>query len=212
MRTASTVSASGLGLVVGFLLLAVLVSGCDELTMSEEAAYENEILQHRLERDMRMRDADRTILDASTRRQFEGLRYYAVDPEYRFELPLEEVDTPDTLEVAQYEGRPVDRIIVGYVSIPQAQDTTRLAAFREPGREGELWVPFRDPTNGDETYGAGRYLNAPLVNDSTLVIDFNKAYNPYCDYNLNYVCPLPPPENTLPEPVEVGEKKSLLHS
>ncbi|MES3629419.1 MAG: DUF1684 domain-containing protein [Longimonas sp.] len=199
-------------LVAGLLMLLLIATGgCEAHTLSDEEMYENEILQHRLDRDMRMRDADRTVLDASTRRRFDGLRYYPVDPDYRFELTLERVEERDTLRVQQHKGEPVDKIIVGHVAIPLG-DTTRLAAFRERGLDGKLWIPFRDPTNGDATYPAGRYLNAPLVNDSTVVVDFNKAFNPYCDYNLNYVCPLPPPENTLPVPVEAGEKKSQLHS
>ncbi|MFO8233007.1 MAG: DUF1684 domain-containing protein [Longimonas sp.] len=196
---------------VGLCLLAIGVAGCEGATLSEEAAYENEVLQHRLDRDMRMRDADRTVLDGATRRRFDGLRYYAVDPAYRFEVPLERTDKRDTLRVEQHKGEPVDKVIIGEVSIPLA-DTTQLLVFREPGLDGEVWIPFRDPTNGDETYPSGRYLNAPLRDDDTVVVDFNKAFNPYCDYNPDYVCPLPPRENTVPEPIEVGEKKSRLHS
>lgn len=196
---------------VGLLVLACMLVGCEGATLSDEAAYENEVLQHRLDRDMRMRDADRTVLDASTRRRFEGLRYYSVDPGYRFEVPLERTNTRDTLRVQQYKGEPVDKVIIGEVALPLA-DTTRLLVFREPGLDGEVWVPFRDPTNGDETYPSGRYLNAPLRDDSTVVVDFNKAFNPYCDYNPNYVCPLPPRENTISVPIEAGEKKSRLHS
>lgn len=197
--------------IVALLVLACMLVGCEGATLSDEAAYENEVLQHRLDRDMRMRDADRTVLDASTRRRFDGLRYYQVDPEYRFEVPLERTDTRDTLRVQQYKGEPVDKVIIGEVAVPLA-DTTRLLVFREPGLDGEVWIPFRDPTNGDETYPSGRYLNAPLRDDSTVVVDFNKAFNPYCDYNPNYVCPLPPRENTISVPIEVGEKKSRLHS
>ena len=194
-------------------LLACLLAlvGCDGATLGDQANYENEVLQHRLDRDMRMRDADRTVLDASTRRRFEGLRYYKVDPAYRFEVPLQRTATRDTLRVQQYKGDPVNKVVLGEVAIPLA-DTTRLLVFHEPGLDDEVWVPFRDPTNGNETYPSGRYINAPLRDDSTVVVDFNKAFNPYCDYNPNYVCPLPPRENTVPVPVEAGEKKSQLHT
>lgn len=196
---------------VGLLIAAFGLVGCEGATLSEEAAYENEVLQHRLDRDMRMRDADRTVLDASTRRRFDGLRYYQVDPDYRFEVPLERTSTRDTLRVQQHKGEPVDKVIIGHVTLPIA-DSTRLTVFRESGLDGEVWIPFRDPTNGDETYPSGRYLNAPLRDNDTVVVDFNRAFNPYCDYNPDYVCPLPPRENTIPEPIEAGEKKSHLHS
>ena len=198
---------ASIGTLLVFLMMLV---GCGEGT-GTQANYENEVLQHRLDRDMRMRDADRTVLDASTRRRFEGLRYYKVDPAYRFEVPLQRTAARGTLRVQQHKGPPVDKVIVGEVAVPLA-DTTRLLVFREPGLRGEVWIPFRDPTNGDETYPSGRYLNAPIRDDDTVVVDFNKAFNPYCDYNPDYVCPLPPRENTISVPVEAGEKKSRLYS
>jgi len=72
-----------------------------------------------------------------------------------------------------------------------------------------LFVPFRDYTSGDESYGGGRYIDllASDVKDGKLIIDFNRAYNPYCAYNELYSCPVPPPENSLPLEIRAGEKK-----
>ena len=72
-----------------------------------------------------------------------------------------------------------------------------------------LYIPFRDYTCRDECYGGGRYIDllASDVKDNKLVIDFNRAYNPYCAYNEMYSCPVPPAENSLPLEVRVGEKK-----
>jgi uncharacterized protein (DUF1684 family) len=69
----------------------------------------------------------------------------------------------------------------------------------------ELFVPFRDATSGKETYGAGRYLDLHKRGDE-IVIDFNYAYNPYCAYNPDWSCPLPPAENWLKVPIRAGEK------
>ena len=71
-----------------------------------------------------------------------------------------------------------------------------------------LFVPFTDITTGDETYGSGRYidiLTTDIVNNSA-VLDFNKAYNPYCAYTTGYNCPVPPKENYLPVAINAGEK------
>ena len=79
-----------------------------------------------------------------------------------------------------------------------------------------LFVPFTDITTGDETYGSGRYidiLTTDIVNN-TAVLDFNKAYNPYCAYTTGYNCPVPPKENYLPVAIKAGEKtfaKNLGH-
>ncbi len=71
-----------------------------------------------------------------------------------------------------------------------------------------LFVPFRDRTNYEDTYGGGRYIDlspAEVVNGQ-IVIDFNKAYNPYCAYSEGFNCPIPPDENTLPVEIAAGEK------
>ncbi|MCB0031150.1 MAG: DUF1684 domain-containing protein, partial [Anaerolineales bacterium] len=85
-----------------------------------------------------------------------------------------------------------------------------LTLYSDPSGE-ELFLPFKDQTNGEETYGAGRYLdnNRPglaWLNSSRMEIDFNFCYNPYCAYDAGYSCPLPPRENWLPVRIEAGEK------
>ena len=70
-----------------------------------------------------------------------------------------------------------------------------------------LFVPFTDATTGDESYGSGRYLEffKQDIQNNTLQLDFNKAYNPYCAYSPNYKCPIPPKENFLPVAIKAGE-------
>lgn len=70
-----------------------------------------------------------------------------------------------------------------------------------------LFLPFTDLGSGKKSYGGGRYLDfstTDIINDQ-LIIDFNKAYNPYCAYAHGYSCPVPPPENDLPVMIEAGE-------
>jgi uncharacterized protein (DUF1684 family) len=75
------------------------------------------------------------------------------------------------------------------------------------GKELSFW--FRDATAGQETYGAGRFLETDLPQNGKVVIDFNKAYNPYCAFNTLYVCPIPPKENHLAVRIPVGERNYL---
>ncbi len=81
---------------------------------------------------------------------------------------------------------------------------TQVTLFASDGSH-ELFLPFRDATSGKETYGAGRYLDLQ-ARDDEVVIDFNYAYNPYCAYNPDWNCPLPPAENWLKVPIRAGEK------
>jgi uncharacterized protein (DUF1684 family) len=91
----------------------------------------------------------------------------------------------------------------------QSKDLMQVEKYKD-----YLFVPFTDATTGDETYGSGRYLeflkqdiqNNPEGPGSILLLDFNKAYNPYCAYAAGYKCPIPPKENRLPVAVRAGEK------
>lgn len=69
---------------------------------------------------------------------------------------------------------------------------------------GYLFLLFTDKTNGSETYGGGRFLGLRIPKGDTIVIDFNKAYNPYCANNTGYFCPIPPKENKLNVAVRAG--------
>jgi uncharacterized protein (DUF1684 family) len=85
----------------------------------------------------------------------------------------------------------------------------RLRSFVTHSDEGYdvLFVPFRDATSGNETYGAGRYVEAPLERDADDVeLDFNFAYNPSCVFSAAYDCPFPPPMNRLSVAIRAGEK------
>jgi uncharacterized protein (DUF1684 family) len=85
-----------------------------------------------------------------------------------------------------------------------------LILFKKVKEEGapKLFVPFTDKTNGFETYGGGRFLDLPIpgLDSKAIELDFNKAYNPFCAYNHEYSCPVPPAENRLPIKIPVGEK------
>lgn len=81
------------------------------------------------------------------------------------------------------------------------------ALSRHPLYRDKLFLPFYDDTNGFESYGGGRYLDVDrrAVDDRSLVLDFNYAYNPWCAYSDNFSCPIPPASNRLPFAVRAGE-------
>lgn len=88
-------------------------------------------------------------------------------------------------------------------------------SFEADGQKAELtifanqygyFLPFVDALSGQETYGAGRYLEPEELEDGRFLVDFNMAYNPYCAYNENWSCPLTPAENRLKVPIRAGEK------
>lgn len=79
--------------------------------------------------------------------------------------------------------------------------------IQKKGYEDYLFLPFSDETNGKESYIGGRYLDLRIQKGSSWIVDFNKAYNPYCAYNYKYSCPLVPMENDLTVEIKAGVKK-----
>lgn len=142
---------------------------------------------------------------------FEGLGYFPVDPAWRIEARLERrdgltVSVPNVLGQISEQPCPGELVFQVPGELPG-----------EPGRElrllpmaagDELFIVFGDETNGDGTYGGGRFLyaDAPEPEDSRVVLDFNRAYNPPCAFTEYATCPLPPRPNKLPVAIPAGER------
>jgi uncharacterized protein (DUF1684 family) len=151
----------------------------------------------------------RSPIPQSERADFSGLNYFDPDPDYRFEAELHGHDDLEhiTVETTQDGAREYDNVGESRVVIDGEEVT--IQAYRSPGDEYRLWVPFRDETNGEWTYPAGRYLDLDDPDDRTAdgewILEFNEAYNPYCAYSEAYECPLVPIENWLDIEVPAGE-------
>ncbi|PSP20145.1 hypothetical protein BRC62_00590, partial [Halobacteriales archaeon QH_10_67_13] len=140
--------------------------------------------------------------------EFPGLAYYEINPEYRYVLELDEHEQKETVTVeTTAEG---EQTYLRWGEFRFELDGRRALQAYRPDRDADrLWVPFRDETNGEGTYGAGRYIdledNEHLTDDGW-ILDLNRAYNPTCAYNHAYECPLIPRENWLEVAIEAGEK------
>lgn len=150
-------------------------------------------------------------IPSEERDSFEGLDYYPIDETYRFELPLHEHDEKEQLTVATSTEGEREYLRWGEFQFTLDGEQVTIQAYKSDPNEDRLWVPFRDATSGDETYGAGRYLDLEReehhTEDGVWILDFNEAYNPTCAYNDRYECPLPPTENWLDVPIEAGERR-----
>jgi len=165
--------------------------------------------QRRAKRE-HFRDSPRSPLPASMRGDaFPGLDYFEPDPAYRFVLPLHEHDETETVTVETTADGEQTYRRWGEFRFEVDGEAATLQAYRPADGADRFWVPFRDATSGDETYGAGRYLDLEPDRDRVdgeWVVDFNVAYNPTCAYNHAYECPLVPGENWLDVPIRAGER------
>ncbi len=169
-----------------------------------------QIQEWRQQKDRFFKESDNSPLLPEDRQHFQGLNYFPIDPAYRFEGPI-----------VRYQGLQIDTIIAtggdtrpalryGYFAFRFQGKTYRLQIYKffsgDPESAQHLFLGFTDETNGTTTYGGGRYIDLKENPENHYVVDFNLAYNPYCAYNPQYSCALPPAENHLPFPVRAGEK------
>ena len=139
------------------------------------------------------------------RDSFERLTYYDENPGLRFELEIEPYGMQDQITMQTSTGDVADYIRWGRIEFEVDGQIAHLTVYRAVGGGG-YFLPFMDATSGEETYGAGRYLEVEPLPNGRLLVDFNMAYNPYCAYNEYWSCPIPPKENRLAVPIKAGEK------
>jgi uncharacterized protein len=166
------------------------------------------------ERDGLFKSHPQSPVPKNKRGTFGGLDYFDYDPAMRILAEVEPAE-PQTYEIATSgEGETYSFVRYAIASFVLGGDRQNLELYWLQGYGGGLFLPFRDTTSGNETYGAGRYLydtvkGADLgAEGERLVLDFNFAYNPSCSYDPRWVCPLAPPANRLELPVRAGERNA----
>lgn len=167
----------------------------------------------RQERDQIFAHHPQSALTPAQKATFTGLAYHPYDPTWRFEVAVDTAVEPTIFPIETAHDGIVRAQRVGQVALTVAGTQLSLSLFWLLGYGGGLFLPFRDATNGQTTYGGGRYLLDTIKHadlgqtpDGKLILDFNYAYNPSCAYNPQWSCPLAPPENWLPALVPVGEQ------
>jgi uncharacterized protein (DUF1684 family) len=163
-----------------------------------------DVLKIRRDKDEAFKNGEESpIKDKSA---FQGLKYYSFNKDYIVDFVLERAEKAKTVELKMTDGTTEKLILFGNLKGEIGGFTLTLLLYQH--EDGNFFLPFKDKTAPTETYGGGRFLDLPLTNvkNNRLRVDFNLAYNPYCAYNEDFACPIPPAENTLPIRIEAGEK------
>jgi len=188
------------------------------MARQSDADYIKTIESMRREKDLFFKEDSDSPIPHKLRHTFTALAYFSVDAKYRVRAPLVRDPNPQKVVLATSTGVPREMIRVGFFEFEIDGTKQRLAAYKavsQPGHRHEdrsLFVPFRDATSGKETYGASRYLDIEEQSSDEYLLEFNLAYNPYCAYSDDYVCPFPPRENWLSVPIRAGEKNFPLNA
>ncbi len=203
------------------LLLLLAVIGCQEKKYHDMSGAPGsgdpddpiaEIIEFQSDLNSEFRDPETSPLPDRFRKDFNGLEFFEPDTNYRVVATL--VRTPDAIPflMPTTTDRKSEEVVYGiaHFALNGVQQQLEVYQNRELMKQEEyvdyLFLPFLDATNGEETYGGGRYIDLRIPLGDSIIIDFNKAYNPYCAYNKKYSCPLVPAINELKTPVKAGVK------
>ena len=168
------------------------------------------VLEWRKERDEFFRTHQRSPLAPKDRRNFKGLRYYPFNPKYTFSGQIERyilhIDNPKYYATF-LTNKGTNKRYLRYGKFHFKLDGKEyMLEIYKSILSDTLLIPFKDMTNGKETYDGGRYIDAEILPGYRMMLDFNMAYHPSCAYNEKFICVLPPRENTLEIEIKAGEK------
>jgi len=158
------------------------------------------------------KDASTSPLKTKDLKKFKGLEFFKFDSTYVVNATLKR--TPDTpfFKMKTTTDRVSEEREYGILSFEIRGESFELKVYQgkelmtTEGYEDYLFLPFLDETNGESTYGGGRYIDLRIPEGNIITVDFNTAYNPLCAYNEKYSCPIVPRQNYLRTKVEAGVK------
>ncbi|MGJ8592819.1 MAG: DUF1684 domain-containing protein [Aquaticitalea sp.] len=193
--------------ILSFCLGLVFLMSCaqDKSTILGETEFQREI-------NSEYKDASKSPLKAKDLKKFTGLNFFKYDSTYVVTATLKETPDSEFFGMKTTTSRLSRERIYGVLTFQINGETYQLNVYqgedlmKKEGFEDYLFLPFLDDTNGDESYGGGRYIDMRIPEGETVVIDFNSAYNPYCAYNEKYSCPIVPRVNYIDAEVKAGVK------
>ncbi|MEZ4980971.1 MAG: DUF1684 domain-containing protein [Saprospiraceae bacterium] len=175
--------------------------------------FTTEILIHREEYKSDFLKNERSPIQE--REDLQYLRFFDPDKEYSVQATFQRTKDAKPFDMATYSGVTKPYVQYGWLTFKIKGQTVKMAIYQSlnlrvmPQYRDYLFLPFKDLTNGESTYGGGRYMDFKTgdIKDGKMKIDFNKAYNPWCAFSDGYSCPIPPKENHLNIEILAGEKK-----
>lgn len=198
-------------ILLALLTIAVVVvifysfSGGDSLS-----EYNQQLQKERNDKNDFMRSSNESPFVVG-KEKFDSLKYFPVDLKYRINAALEPIQNKKIITLPASDGAEAQYKEYAYATFSLDGVDCKLLIleiFDTGPTSGTLFLAFADETSANETYGAGRYLEVKKVpGASSILLDFNKAYNPYCAYVDNFSCPFPPKENVLKVAIRAGEMK-----
>lgn len=192
------------------LTIIILFTNCSK----NKTSYIEEIQNFQYKLNTEFSNEEISPLTEEGLKTFKSLNFFEIDKNYRIEATFELTPDAPIFEMQTTTERAPLYKKYGIATFTLNSEEIRLSIYQSldlmttTDYNNYLFLPFNDATNGKTTYGGGRFidLEIPKNNVNTIIIDFNKAYNPYCAYNHKYSCPIPPKENKILLEITAGVK------
>jgi len=189
------------------LFVLFFVAGCNQ---EKELSHFKEIEQFQYKMNVEFSDKKTSPLKKKDLEVFKSLSFFSINENYKITANFMRTPNEPIFEMQTTTERKPLYTQYGIATFTLDNKEFILRIYQnqklilDPEYVDYLFIPFNDLTNGDETYDGGRYISLEIPKGNSIVIDFNKAYNPYCAYNPKYSCPIPPIENDLQIEIKAG--------
>lgn len=181
-------------------------------TIAQEKRIIRKLIKYQASENKHFKNKESTILTEEDFAHFEALEFYPIDLKYRVTTKFVRTPNEKPFLMPTTTDRLPEYVKYGEAHFSLDGKELKLELYQstsheeEEGYEDYLFLPFTDLTSGDGSYGGGRFLDVRIPKRSKMILDFNRAYNPYCAYNSRYSCPIPPKVNDLLVRIEAGVK------
>ncbi|WP_208103158.1 DUF1684 domain-containing protein [Flavobacterium ichthyis] len=178
---------------------------------SQNVFVKDSVLAYQQHLNSEYKDPEKSPLLKKDLKKFKGLNFFAANEKYFVMAKFVRTPNEKPFEMPTTTTRKPIYVKYGEAHFELDGKKVKLDVFQSLDYKKinpkALFLPFTDLTSGVESYGGGRYLDLEIPENEVIVIDFNKAYNPYCAYNHTYSCPIPPAQNDVPVEINAGVKK-----
>lgn len=172
----------------------------------------NQVLEYQKELNQSYFNKETTPLKENELKDFKGLNFYPYSEKFVVKATLEKLENQPVFKMPTSGKNMPNYKRYGILHFTINNEKFQLEVYqnidlmKQKGYENYLFLPFIDETSGNETYGAGRYLDFEIPEGNEIWLDFNKAYHPYCAYTVGYSCPITPDVNFLKTKILAGVK------
>ena len=196
------------------LIIAFLLSG---FAVAQTSAAMKDAFEYQQQLNREYANPEESPLDEKDLKVFNGLEFFPVDSNYIVKAEFVRTPAEPPFAMKTSTGRLPIYVKYGELYFELKGKAMQLNLYqnqelvKDPEYFDYLFLPFTDLSNGNETYDGGRYIDFRIPESNEVILDFNRAYNPYCAYSGKYSCPVPPEENSLDVEIFAGVKSFDKH-